>query len=161
MGPNLPKNYFWGGNFKNLSLDSESAPLTYWEHQFQTKRLILNFGPKFAQKWILGSEIQKSKSRLGINTSNKSCVPIFSQNGHFLIFGLNLGKSPNCVQYFGSNVVAGFAESWVETGMSWLEVEMSWVEVDGAGWRWVHGLVIPFLELCPLNKCFEVKSILK
>ena len=23
-------------------------------------------------------------------------------------------------------------------------VEMSWVEVDGAGWRWVHGLVIPF-----------------
>ena len=20
---------------------------------------------------------------------------------------------------------------------------MSWVEVDGAGWRWVHGLVIP------------------
>ena len=25
---------------------------------------------------------------------------------------------------------------------SWVEVEMSWVEVDGAGWRWVHGLVI-------------------
>ena len=24
-----------------------------------------------------------------------------------------------------------------------MEVEMSWVEVDGAGWRWVHGLVIP------------------
>ena len=21
---------------------------------------------------------------------------------------------------------------------------MSWVEVDGAGWRWVRGLVIPF-----------------
>ena len=20
---------------------------------------------------------------------------------------------------------------------------MSWMEVDGAGWRWVHGLVIP------------------
>ena len=20
---------------------------------------------------------------------------------------------------------------------------MTWVEVDGAGWRWVHGLVIP------------------
>ena len=26
--------------------------------------------------------------------------------------------------------------------MSWVEVEMNWVEVDGAGWRWVHGLVI-------------------
>ena len=22
---------------------------------------------------------------------------------------------------------------------------MSWVEVDGAGWRWVHGLVIPII----------------
>ena len=28
-------------------------------------------------------------------------------------------------------------------GWSWMEVEMSWVEADGAGWRWVHGLVIP------------------
>ena len=28
-------------------------------------------------------------------------------------------------------------------GWSWVEVEMSWVEMDGAGWRWVHGLVIP------------------
>ena len=40
------------------------------------------------------------------------------------------------MQYFGSNIVEGVAESWVE-------VEMSWVAVDGAGWRWVHGLVIP------------------
>ena len=39
------------------------------------------------------------------------------------------------MQYFGSNIVEGVAESWVEA-------EMSWVEVDGAGWRWVHGLVI-------------------
>ena len=32
------------------------------------------------------------------------------------------------MQYFGSNIVEGVAESWVE-------VEMSWVEVDRAGWR--------------------------
>ena len=49
------------------------------------------------------------------------------------------------MQYFGSNIVEGVAESWVETEMSWVEVYISWVEVDGAGWRWVHGLVIiPF-----------------
>ena len=36
------------------------------------------------------------------------------------------------MQYFGSNIVEGVAESWVE--------------VDGAGWRWVHGLVIPLFE---------------
>ena len=40
------------------------------------------------------------------------------------------------MQYFGSNIVKGVAESWIEA-------EMSWVEIDGAGWRWVHGLVIP------------------
>ena len=100
---------------------------------FQTKRTTL---PKFAQKLTLGSEFQKSKTGFGISTFNISCVPIFSQNGQLLIFGLNLGKLPNYVQYFDSNIVEGVAESWVET-------EMSWVEVDGAGWRWVHGLVIP------------------
>ena len=42
-------------------------------------------------------------------------------------FDLNLGKLPNYVQYFGSNIVEGVAESSVGT-------EVSWVEVDGAGW---------------------------
>ena len=32
------------------------------------------------------------------------------------------------MQYFGSKIGEGVAESWVE-------VEMSWVEVDRAGWR--------------------------
>ena len=57
-----------------------------------------------------------------------SCVRIFSQNWQLLFFGLNLGKLPNYVQYFGSNIVEGVAERWVEA-------QMSWVEVDGAGWR--------------------------
>ena len=48
-------------------------------------------------------------------------------------FDLDLGKLPNYVQYFGSNIVEGFAESWVE--------------VDGAGCRWVHSLVIPFDDI--------------
>ena len=39
-------------------------------------------------------------------------------------FGLNLGKLPNYVQYFDSNIVEDVAESWVE--------------VDGAGWSWVE-----------------------
>ena len=76
----------------------------------------------------------KSKSGFGISSSNIPCVPIFSQNGQ--LFGLNFGKLPNYVQYFGSKIVEGVAESWVEA-------EMSWVEMDGAGWSWVHGLVMP------------------
>ena len=60
---------------------------------------------------------------------------LFRENGQLWIFVLNLGKFPNYVQNFGSNIVECVAEGWVEA-------EMSWVEVDGAGWRWVHGLVI-------------------
>ena len=47
---------------------------------------------------------------------------------NFEFFGLNLGKLPNYVRYFGSNIVEGIAESWVEA-------EMSHLEVDEAGWR--------------------------
>ena len=94
--PNLLKNEFWGRNFKNLSLDSESESLRYYVYQFSVKM------------------------------------------DNFWFFGLNLGKLPNYVQYFGSNIVEGVAETWVEA-------EMSWVEVDGAGWSWVHGLVIPIV----------------
>ena len=40
------------------------------------------------------------------------------------------------MQYVGANIAEGVAENWVDA-------EMSLVEVGGAGWRWVHGLVIP------------------
>ena len=49
---------------------------------------------------------------------------------NFELLGLNLGKLPNYVQCFGSNVVESVAESWVEA-------EMSWVKADGAGWIWM------------------------
>ena len=65
---------------------------------------------------------------------------------NFEFFGLNLGKLPNYAQYFGTNIVEGAAENWVEAEMRWVEVDgagWSWVELNGAGWSWVHGLVIP------------------
>ena len=37
LGPNFPKNGFWGRNFKNLSLDSESTPPVYHVCQFSVK----------------------------------------------------------------------------------------------------------------------------
>ena len=86
LWPNLPKNRFWGRNFKNLSPDSESTAPIYHVCQFSVKM------------------------------------------DNFYFFGLNLGKLPNYVQYFGPNIVERVAESWMET-------EMSWMEVDGAGWR--------------------------
>ena len=97
----MPKNGFWGRNFKNLSLDSESAPPIY-----------------------------------------QVCYVLVKMD-NFEFFSLNLGKLLNYVRYFGSDNVEGVAESWLEAEMSLVEVEMSWMEVDGAGWRWMHGLVIP------------------
>ena len=65
------------------------------------------------------------------------------KTNNFEIFGLNLGKLPNYVRYFGSYNVESVAESWVEvdrTGWRWMEPGgdgWSWVELGGGGWRWV------------------------
>ena len=45
----------------------------------------------------------------------------------FEFFGLDLGKLPNYVRYFGSYNVEDVAESC-------LEAERNWVEVGGSGW---------------------------
>ena len=45
----------------------------------------------------------------------------------FEFFGLDLGKLPNYVRYFGSYNVEYVAESC-------LEAERNWVEVGGSGW---------------------------
>ena len=49
LDPNLPKNGFWGRNFKNLSLDLESASLRYYVHQFSDKMDNVIFRPKFGE----------------------------------------------------------------------------------------------------------------
>ena len=109
------------------------------------------FGPKFAQKWILGSKFRKSKSVFGINTSNIPCVPIFSQNGKVLIFLSKFGEIVQLHATFWFKYCWGCCRElggdWNELGgaeWSWVEVERSWVWVDEAGWSWVHSLVIPF-----------------
>ena len=119
LGPNLPKNGFWGRNFKNLSLDSESASLRCYVHQFSDK---------FAQKWILGSEFQKSKSGFGISTSNIPCVPIFSQNGQLLIFRPKFGEIAELRAIFCFKYCWGCCR----------ELVGGWNELGGGGWSWVE-----------------------
>ena len=48
---------------------------------FREIQHFLLFQPEFAQKWISGSEFQKSKSGFGISASNTQCALMFSQNG--------------------------------------------------------------------------------
>ena len=53
FGPNLPKNEFWGRNFKNLSPDSESALPRYHVYQFSVKTDNFDFfGPNLPKKKI-------------------------------------------------------------------------------------------------------------
>ena len=37
FGPNFPESRFWGQNFKNISVDLESAPPRYHVSQFSVK----------------------------------------------------------------------------------------------------------------------------
>ena len=87
----------------------------------------MNFGPKFAQKWILGSEIQKSKSGFGISTSNVPCVPIFSQNRQLLIFWPKFGENAQLRAIFW------FKYCWG----CYRELGGGWNELGGGGWSWV------------------------
>ena len=49
-------------------------------------------------------------------------MPIFSQNGQLLIFWPKFGEIAQLLAIFGSNIVEGVVESWVEAEMSWVEV---------------------------------------
>ena len=113
LGPNLPKTGFWGQNSKYLNLDLESASI------FRQSKQIWIFGSKFAQKWILGSEFQKSNSGFGINSSTISCVSIFSQNGH-LVFRPKFGEIPQLCAIFWFKYCWGCCR-----------------ELGGGRWRWV------------------------
>ena len=96
---------------------------------FQTKRTALTFWGQICPKMDFRGLDSKSAPPTYV-------VSQFSvKMDNFEFFNLNLGKLLNYVWYFGSNIVGGVTESWVET-------EMSWVEVNGVGWRWVHSLVI-------------------
>ena len=156
LGPNLPKNGFWGQNFKNLSLDSESASLRYYVHQFSDKTDNFEFlGPNLPKNGFWGRNFKN------LSLDLKSAPPIYHvchfsvKMDNFSFFGLNLGKLPNHVQYFGSNIIA---ESCVEAEISWVEVEMGWVEVDLGAWFSNTSIKHIFLTL---HSCLRVLFIFK
>ena len=129
LGPNLPKNEFWGQNFKNLSLDLESASLRYYVYPFSDKTENFGFsGLNLLKNGIWGRNFKNLSLHLESTSSIHRACQVFFKKDNFLFFSLNLGKLPNCVQYFSPNIVDSIAESWVEA-------EMSWVEVEGTGWR--------------------------
>ena len=147
MGPNLPKNGFWDQNFKNLSLDLESASLRNFVHQFSDRTDNFEFlGPNLPKNGLWGRNF-KNLSLDSESTPLKYHVCQFWVKMDNFV-DLNLRKLSNYVQYFGWNIVEGVAESWVEADLSWAEVGGArwrlkwagwrWMELDGAGWRWME-----------------------
>ena len=53
---------------------------------FKKNEQLWLFRPEFAQKWVLVSEFQKSKSGFRISILEIQCVPIFRQNEQLWIF---------------------------------------------------------------------------
>ena len=95
------------------------------------------FGPKFAQKLMLELEFQKSNSGFGISTFTISCVSIFSQNGQHLVSRPKFGEIAQLC------AIVWFKYCWG----CFRELGRGWNELDGARWRWVHSLVIPFNDI--------------
>ena len=83
--PILPKNGFRANEKCNLGIRMKILEILCVSIFSQYEELWL-FRPKFAQKWILGSEFQKSKSKFGISTSKIARVSIFNQNGQLRVF---------------------------------------------------------------------------
>ena len=65
LNPNLPKYGFWGRNFKNLSLDLESASLRYYVHQFSDKTDNFEFlGPNLHKNGFWGLDFGDAVSKM-------------------------------------------------------------------------------------------------
>ena len=115
LGPNLPKNGFWGQNFKNLSLDSESASLRYYVHQFSDKTDNFEFlGPNLPKNGFWGRNFKNLSLDLE-SASLRYYVHQFSdKTDNFEFFGPNLPKN----RFWGQN----FKKSKSGFGITILEI---------------------------------------
>ena len=125
LDSNLPKNGFWGRNFRNLNLDSESASLRYYVHQYSDKTDNFDFlGPNFPKNGFWDRNFKNISLDSELTPSKYHVCQFSVKMDNFWFFGLNLGKFPNYVQYFGSNIVEGVQRA------GW---RLKW-----AGWRWME-----------------------
>ena len=117
FGPNLPKNRFWGQNFKALSLDSKSGTPRYHVCQFSVKTGNFKFFGLNLVKLSITCDILVlitlrvlQRARWTLKSAGWRWVEV-SQ---------------------GWNELGGAGWRWRELGgAGW-----RWMELGGAGWRW-------------------------
>ena len=138
-GPNLPKNWLCGRNFKILSTESESASPRYHVCQFSGKTNNFSFfSQNLPKNWFWDQNFEI------LSLDLEPATPIYHENqfsgktDNFEILGLNLRKFPNYLRYFNSYNVESVAESCVEAEMSWVKVDGAGGWLKWAGWRWME-----------------------
>ena len=128
--PKFAQKWIFGWKFRKLISESESASLRYHVCQFSGKTNNFDFlDPNLPKNGFWGRKVKNLSLDLE-SAPPRHHFQFSVKMDNFEVFNLNLGKLPNYVRYFGSNIVEGVAESW-------MEAEKSWVKVDGAWWRWV------------------------
>ena len=123
MNPNLLKNGFWGRNFKNLSLDSESASLRYYVHQFSDKTDNFEFlGPNLPKNRFWGRNFKN------LSLDSESTPPIYHvcqfsiKMDNFLIFRPKFGEIAQLRVIFWFKYCWGCCRELGGGGWSWVEL---------------------------------------
>ena len=107
LHPKFPQKWTLGLEFRKILLWIRN-----WLFQdtmcanFQAKRTILTFLAEISR-----SEFQNLSSDSELVHSRYHIFQFLDKTNNFQIFGLNLGKLPNYVQYFRSNSIEGVADS--------------------------------------------------
>ena len=132
--PNLLKNRFWGRNFEKLHPDAESVPPRYHECKFSGKTDNFEFfGPNLPKKEFQGQ--------------NFKILSLDSESAHLLYHQCQfLGKMDNfeySASIWGNCPIT--CDILVIITLRVLQ-RAGW-RLKLAGWRWVHGLVIPGYNL--------------
>ena len=95
----MPKNEFWGQNFKNRSPDSESALPRYHACQFSVKTDNFDFFCPNLPKEEIRIEIHKTNVEITINTFRYQVYQFSDKTDNFEFFGPNLPKN----EFWGQN----------------------------------------------------------
>ena len=87
-----PKRYLEFEIQKSIAWIRISIPAILCVPIFWQNEQLRLFGPKFAQKWILGSKFQKINGGIRNSILEIPYMPIFRQNGELWLFGLKFAQ---------------------------------------------------------------------
>ena len=115
FGLKFAKKWIWVSKFQKFKSRFEISILEYYVYQFSDKMDSFEYlGPNFPEN---GFCHRNFKNQI---MDSESTPPLYhvcqfsNEIDNIWFFDLDWGKLLNYVQYFGSNIIEGVAESWVD-----------------------------------------------